>query len=128
MQISKMNNIERPKRTARASKPGPLVFEIAIEQAQNQDVNGSGLEARSVVVQVESQGMLRPLALAPDPAEAARHEAEEVACEVALQAIEKDLPAGAEPACSPSPMGHLPDGLQGKAPSLYTPGAAAWLL
>jgi hypothetical protein len=123
-----MNRIERPERTARSSKPDPLVFEVAIEQAQNQDVNDSGLEARSVVVQVEAQGMLKALALAPDPAEAARREAEEVACQVALQTIEKDLPAGAEPACSPSPMGHLPDGLQGKAPTLYTPGAAAWLL
>jgi hypothetical protein len=123
-----MNRIKNPQGTARSSKPGPLVFEIAIEQGQNQDVNGSGLEGRSVVVQVEARGMLKPLALAPDPAEAARHEAEEVACQVALQTIEKDLPAGVEPACSPSLMGHLPDGLQGKVPTLYTPDAAAWLL
>jgi hypothetical protein len=123
-----MNRVKNPQGTARSPKPGPLVFEIAIEQGQNQDVNGSGLEARSVVVQVDAQGMLKPLALAPDPAEAARDEAEEVACQVALQTIEKDLPAGAEPACWPSLMGHLPDGLQGKAPTLYTPAAAAWLL
>jgi hypothetical protein len=123
-----MNSIEHPESTARSSKPDPLVFKVVMEQAQNQDVNGSGLETRSLVVQVEAQGPLKPLALAPDPAEAARHEAEEVACQVALQTIEKDLPAGVEPACLPSLMGHLPDGLQGKAPTLNTPAAAAWLL
>jgi hypothetical protein len=77
-------------------------FEVAIEQTQNQHVNGSGLETRSVVVPVEAEGILKPSALAPDPAEATRYEAEEVACEVALQTIEKDLPAGVEPACRPS--------------------------
>jgi hypothetical protein len=123
-----MNNIQDPKGTAPLSEPDPLVFEVTLEQAQNQDANGSAPEARSVVVEVDSQDLLKALASTPDPVEATRHEAAELACQVALQTIEKDLPAGVEPACSPSPMPQLPDELQEKAPTLYTPAAAAWLV
>ena len=122
-----MNRIQDPNGTAPVPVPDPLVFEVTLEQAQNQDANGSALSARSVIVEVNSQDLLKALAGTPDPVKATRQEAAELACQVAFQTIEKDLPAGVEPACSPSPMPHLPDELQEKAPTLQTPAAAAWL-
>lgn len=123
-----MNNIEKAGNKARFSEPEPLVFEVTVGQPQNQDANGSGLNAHSVVVEVDSQDLLQALASTPNPVEAARHEAAELACQVAWQAVEKDLPAGIEPVCLPSPMPHLPDELQQKAPTLHTPAATAWLV
>ena len=123
-----MSSMEEHESTTRVSKPEPLVFEVAIEQAQNQDASYSALKARSVVVEIEAQDMLDALTLAPDPADAARREAAELACRIAVQAVEKDLPAGVAPACRPSPMDRLPDGLQVKAPSLHTADASAWLV
>lgn len=123
-----MNSIQDPKGTAHLSVPDPLVFEVTVEQARNQDADDSGLSARSVIVEVDAQDLLKALASTPNPVEATRQEAADLACQVAVQTIEKDLPAGVEPACSPSPMPHLPDELQEKAPTLYTPDAAAWLV
>jgi hypothetical protein len=105
-----------------------LVFEVVLNETSNEATDGSRLEGRSVVVEIEAEGLLKALAITPDPAEATRHEAAELACRAAVQTIEKDLPAGVEPACSPSPMDHLPDGLQERAPTLHTPLASAWLV
>jgi hypothetical protein len=123
-----MNNIEKPASTAPLSEPDPLVFEVTVEPAPNPDANGSGLNARAVLVEVDAQDLLKTLASAPDPVAATRHEAAALACEVAVQTIEKDLPAGVQPACSPCRLPQLPEELQEMAPTLHTAAAAAWLV
>ena len=123
-----MNRIDRPQNTTDLSKPGPLVFEVIVNENSNEATDGSRLQDRYVVVEIDAESLRKALAITPDPAEATRHEAAELACRAAVQTVEKDLPAGIEPACSPSPMHHLPDGLQEKAPTLYAPLASAWLL
>jgi hypothetical protein len=95
-----------------------LVFEVAFGAPLNQLTPDSGLTGHSVIVQVESEGLREASALTADPAGAARHEAEALACRAALQTIEKDLPAGCEPACLPFRVEQLPAKLQGKAPTL----------
>ena len=50
-----------------------------------------------MVVEVEAQGLLDALAITADPLDAARHEAETLACQAARQTIQKDLPNGVEP-------------------------------
>ena len=57
-----MSSMEEHESTTRVSKPEPLVFEVAIEQAQNQEPNGSSLNGRSVVVEVDSQDLRKALA------------------------------------------------------------------
>jgi hypothetical protein len=123
-----MNRIDNPENPADSSRLHPLVFEVTFDATLNQLTHDSGLTGRSVVVQVESEGLSEALALTADPAGAARHEAEALACRAALQTIEKDLPAGFEPACLPLWVDQLPAKLQGKAPTLRTGPALAWLV
>ena len=123
-----MNRRDNPQTAVDSSRLPLLIFEVAFEATPNQVTDDPGLMGRSVVVQVESEGLNEVLALTADPADAARHEAEALACRAALQTIEKDLPAGCEPACLSVRVEQLPDKLQGTAPTLHTGPALAWLV
>ena len=101
---------------------------FAVNETLNAPPGDSRQKDRHIVLEIESEGLLKALASAPDPTEAVRRNAEELACQAAIQMIEKDLPARVEPACSPSPLDRLPDALQQKAPTLHSPGASAWLI
>jgi hypothetical protein len=123
-----MKRINTADRTADVSKPDPLVFEVVFSDPVNREAGDTCLEGRSVVVEVESAGLREALAITADPVDAARREAEALACRAALQTVQKDLPEGVEPACSSSQLDHLPDELQGTAPTLRTDPASAWLV
>jgi hypothetical protein len=123
-----MKRINTADRTADVAKPDPLVFEVVVSDPVNREAGDTCLEGRSVVVEVEAVDLLQTLAITADPADAARREAEALACRAALQTVQKDLPEGVEPACSPSQMDHLPDELQGTVPTLRADSASAWLV
>ncbi|HEY0790198.1 MAG TPA: hypothetical protein VGD78_03955 [Chthoniobacterales bacterium] len=123
-----MNNTENTIITPDLSKAESFVFEVRFEAAANQGAEAFSVGGRSVVVAVEATGLVDASAITADPADAARREAEALACRAALQTVQKELPDGVEPACLPSRMDHLPDGLQGKDPTLRTSPASTWLL
>ena len=123
-----MKRRDNPQTAVDSSRLPPLVFEVAFEAPLSQVTHDSGLTGHSVVVQVESEGLSEAWALTADPAGAARREAEALACRAALQTIEKDLPAGFEPACLAFRVEQLPDKLHGKAPTLHSGPALAWLV
>jgi hypothetical protein len=58
--------------------------------------------------------------------ESARQLAEAVAQRAALQAVQKDLPHGAEPMCSVSLLAHLPEELRDRYPTFHTGQARIW--
>ena len=96
-----MNRVDNPQTAADSSKLPLLIFEGALEVTPNHVTDDPGLTGRSVVVQVESEGLGEALALTAHPAGAARHEAEALAYRAALQTIEKKFPAWFEPAWLP---------------------------
>ena len=104
-----MDKVDHAQSRTDLSKANPMLFEVVIDRASKAAAADNRCQqAPRVVVAVEAEGLFNALASTPDPAEATRRAAEELACQAAVQAIEKDLPAEAEPACSPSPINQLP--------------------
>jgi hypothetical protein len=113
----------KPSGPASARLP-PHVFEIVFNPfgASHPEAGGSPFRGRRVIVEVTDEAPTLRLAR-----EAHRPFAAEVAHGAALQAVQKDLPHGVEPACSVTLLEGLPDGFGQQRPALYTGCARAWL-
>jgi hypothetical protein len=111
------------------NNPDPFVFEVVFNHADGFDPHpgASPLGARSVVVEVEPEGMARFMGI-HHSGEVDRYLAEETAMEAALQTIRKDLPEGFVPACDVVALDYLPDELRQRRPTLHACRAFAWLV
>ena len=111
------------------NKPNLFVFEVVFNRSSGFDPQPGALslEGRSVVVEVEPEGMARFAGICHSN-EVDRWIAEEAAQEAALRTIQKDLPEGFVPACEVVQLHRFPDELQRRPPTLHAGRAFAWLV
>jgi hypothetical protein len=102
---------------------GTFIFEVVF-RGETQGLSGN---ARSVIVEVEPDSMVQTPISGPS-GEAARQSAEELAPEVAMQVVQKDLPHGFEPPYSVVQIDQLPRHLQNRPPKFHGNRFRAWML
>jgi hypothetical protein len=111
------------------NKPNLFVFEVIFKHFNGIDPQPGALplEGRSVIVEVEPEGMARFMGI-HHSSEVDRCFAEETAQQAALQTVQKDLPEGIVPSCEIVQLHRLPDELRRRPPTLHAGRAFAWLL
>jgi hypothetical protein len=90
------------------------------------ETDGFSICDRSVIVEVEPQNADKEAAFFPS--EAARNYAKELAPQIAIQVVQKDLPHGFEPNYSVREIDRLPAHLHHRSPKFHGIGFRAWLL
>jgi hypothetical protein len=89
--------------------------------------NGSPTRDRSVIVAIDSDGMINTPTYAPT-AKTAREFAKELAPQFAIQVVQKDFPHGFDPAYSVMEIDQLPVHLHNCPPKFQGNRFRAWLL
>jgi hypothetical protein len=87
---------------------------------------GSATGERSIIVEVEPDSGVETMNCLPSD-EAARGYAKELAPQLAMQVVQKDLPHGFEPAYSVMEIDHLPHDLHLHSPKFHGDRFRAWL-
>jgi len=100
-----------------------FIFEV-IFRGETQCAGGSD---RSVIVEVEPDSMAQ-ISISGPSVEAARQSAKELAPEVAMQVVQKDLPHGFEPPYSVIQIDQLPRDLHLRPPKFQGDRFRAWLV
>ena len=89
--------------------------------------NGSPTRDRSVIVAIDSDGMINTPTYAPT-AKTAREFAKELAPQFAIQVVQKDFPHGFDPPYSVMEIDQLPSDLHHRPPKFHGNRLRAWLL
>jgi hypothetical protein len=105
-----------------------FLFEVVFRDSAGfpGEADGSSICERSVIVEVEPQNADNEAG--SFPSEAARNYAKELAPQVAIQVVQKDLPHGFEPNYSVTEIDRLPGHLHHRSPKFHGIGFRAWLL
>jgi hypothetical protein len=113
-----------PKKVLSTARPR-FVFQVMINP--HAELGGASFGGCSAFVEVETEGATKAFRFGLAYG-TARQLAEEIAQWAAVQAVQKDLPHGFEPACSASLLKGLPDGLRQRHPTAHTCQARTWLV
>lgn len=105
-----------------------FLFEVLLKDTcRTRGANGdSPASDRSVIVEIDSDGMIRT-ATYTSAAKTAREYAKELAPQLAIQAVQKDLPHGFEPPYAVTEIDELPIHLQNCPPKFQGNRFRAWL-
>lgn len=111
------------------NQPNPFAFKIIFNDPDRFDPHRGAfpLEGRSVIVEVESEGMASFMGIHHSD-DVDRYLAEDTAQQAALQTIQKDFPEGFAPSCDIVHLHRLPDELRRRLPTLHAGRAFAWLV
>jgi hypothetical protein len=111
------------------NETGLFVFKVIFDDSVGCHLQRDAfpLKGRSVIVEVEPEGMARFMGI-HHSSEVDRCLAEETAQRAAFQTIQKDLPEGFVPSCNIVQLHHLPDELRQRLPTLHAGRAFAWLV
>jgi len=111
------------------NKPDLFVFKVIFDLPDwfDPEPGALPLEDRSVIVEVEPEGMARFIGVHHSD-EVDWCLAEETAQQAALQTVQKDLPAGFVPACDVVQLHRLPDEIRRRRPTLHAGRAFTWLV
>jgi hypothetical protein len=106
-----------------------FLFEVVLKDncRTRGETNGSPASNRSVIVEIDSDGMLKTSAYTPT-AKTAREYAKELAPQFALQVVQKDFPHGFDPPYSVMEIDQLPVHLHNCPPKFQGNQFRAWLL
>jgi hypothetical protein len=105
-----------------------FLFEVVFRDSAGspEETPGSSVRNRSVIVEVEPDNIDKEAAFVPS--EVARNYAKELAPQVAIQVVQKDLPHGFEPNYSVTEIDRLPGHLHHDSPKFHGIRFRAWLL
>jgi hypothetical protein len=105
-----------------------FLFEVVFRDSAGspEETPGSSIRNRSVIVEVEPDNIHKEAAFLSS--EVARNYAKELAPQVAIQVVQKDLPHGFEPNYSVTEIDQLPGHLHHHSPKFHGIGFRAWLL
>ena len=98
------------------------LFEVVFTEIP---VVGSPAGGRSIIVEVDSRGVVETITSLPSP-EAARRYAKELAPQFAMQVVQKDFPHGFEPPYSVMEIDQLPRDLHLHGPKFQGDQFRAW--
>jgi hypothetical protein len=106
-----------------------FIFEIVFRDIPFPgETQGSPASDRSIIVEVEPEGIARIAKDAPlGEEETARQYAKELAPQLAMQVVQKDLPHGFEPPYSVMEIDQLPSDLRLRPPKFHGNRFRAWL-
>jgi hypothetical protein len=104
-----------------------FLFEVILQDncRTRGEANGSPVSDRSVIVEIDSDGMINPATYTP-LRKAAREYAKELAPQFAIQVVQKDLPHGFEPPYSVMEIDELPSHLHNCLPKFQGNRFRAW--
>jgi hypothetical protein len=106
--------------------PSTFLFEVVFKDNSNDERRGSPTGERLVIVEVEPESVVKTATL-KSPDETERRLAREMAPQLAIQAVQKDLPHGFEPSCSVTEIDQLPGDLHHRPPKFQGHRFRAWL-
>ena len=106
-----------------------FLFEVVLRDNSRSwgETIGSPTIERSVIVEIDSDGMIGTATCSP-PGKTAREYAKELAPQFAIQVVQKDLPHGFEPSYSVMEIDQLPIRLRNSLPKFQGNQFRAWLL
>ena len=106
-----------------------FLFEVVFRGTSGSpgESHDSRIRNQSVIVEVEPDNIVKEAAF-PSSGDAAREYAKELAPQVAIQVVQKDLPHGFEPAYSVTEIDRLPGHLDHRPPKFHGIRFRAWLL
>ena len=109
--------------------PSTFLFEVVIRDNSGScgEAHGSPAGDQRVIVEVEPDRMVKTATYLPS-GEAARQWAKELAPQVALQVVQKDLPHGFEPPYTVMEIDELPHHLLHRPPKFHGNRFRAWVL
>ena len=104
-----------------------FLFEVVFRDSAGspEETPGSSIRNRSVIVEVEPDNIHKEAAFLSS--EVARNYAKELAPQVAIQVVQKDLPHGFEPPYSVMEIDQLPSDLRLRPPKFQGNRFRAWL-
>ena len=87
---------------------------------------GTQASERSIIIEVDPDSLVET-AISPPSSDGARRYAKELAPQLAMQVVQKDLPHGFEPAYSVMEIDQLPRDLQLRTPKFQGDRFRAWM-